>query len=117
MGFEEIISAGAPLPCRKKTTLHTIFDYIDKDTFTVAYRHSPRDAFEELNHLTLQNMRKGQANDAKLYATMTIDRTLTGLLHIRDPHTRSEASITFDARVPPPKALLLGNHTDCSIPN
>lgn len=109
MGFEEMIPAGAPLLCCKRSTLRTIFDHIDSDIFTVAYQHTPRHPFQEIQRVTLKNIRKGQAKDVKLFATMTIDRTLTGFLHLRDPYTKSEVSITFDARVPPPKPLLLGN--------
>lgn len=109
MGFDEMIPVGVPLPYRRKASLRTMFDNIDSDKFTLAYRHSPRHSFEVINTITLENIRKGQAKDAILYATMSIDSTLNGLLHLRDPYTKSEASLTFDARVPPPTPLLLGN--------
>lgn len=112
MGFDEMIPADAPLPYCKKSTLRTVFDYVESDNFAVAYRYCPRDAFQEIGRITLTNIHRGEAKDVKLYARMTIDRTLTGLLHIRDPYTRSEVSLTFDARVPPPKDLLL---SDCKI--
>ncbi|KAM6514113.1 hypothetical protein FALCPG4_015275 [Fusarium falciforme] len=106
-GFEEVIPAGAPLPHRKSIVLRTVFDHIHRDAFPVAYRHSPRDAFVEIGRVTLTNIRSGQAKEAKLHATMEIDKTLRGFFHLMDPHTRSKASIRFDARVPPPRPLVL----------
>ena len=44
-------------------------------------------------------MRKAKAKQTITHATIEIDKTLNGRLSVRDPYTKSEASITFDARV------------------
>ena len=111
-GYDEMIPAGTPLPTRKKISLEgSIYDYFDEETFTVAYRYSPRDAQVEVGRATLTNIRKARAKETKLDAWMEIDRTLKGLFHVRDPFTRSEASVTFDARVEPANGKMLSANT------
>jgi hypothetical protein len=97
-----MVPTGNPLPTRKMISLEgSIFDYFDEETFTVAYRHSPRDAHVVIGRVILSNIRKARANETKLNAWIEIDSTLKGRFHVRDPHTQSEASLAFDANVEP----------------
>lgn len=109
-GYEEVIPAGTPLPHRRSIRLSTMFDYIHHDTFPVAYRHNSWDGFSELSRVTLTNIQCQPASITKLCATMEIDQTLRGTFHVRDRRTKSEASVQFDARVPPPEPLRLAVH-------
>lgn len=101
-GYDEMIPAGTLLPARKKISLEgSIYDFFDKETFTVAYRHSPRDAHREIGSVSLTGIRKARAKETKLDAWIEVDSTLKGVFHARDPHTGSEASVAFEARVEP----------------
>lgn len=106
-GYQEIIPVGTSLPHKRSIILNTAFDYIQADTFPVAYQHNLWDGFSEISRVTLTNIRSQPADITKLYATMKIDQTLKGSFHVRDPSTKSEATVQFDARVPPPRPLRL----------
>jgi hypothetical protein len=74
-GYDEIRPVEAPLPAHKKIFLEeSIFDYFDEETFTVAYRYTPRDAHVEIDTVTLTNIRKSRAKETKIHARMEMGR-------------------------------------------
>lgn len=61
------------------------------------FRLSPRDAHVEMKVVIHKNIRQAKAADTISHAIMEIDKTLRGHLFVRDPYTKSEVTITFDA--------------------
>lgn len=107
-----MIPTGTSLPARKKISLEgSIFDYFDEETFTLAYRRSPRHAHVKIDTLILKNIRKALAKETKLIAWMEVDKTLKGSFYVRDSYTRSRALLAFDARVVFTKEELLDSST------
>lgn len=76
-------------------------NYVQTGVFQVVYRHSALHPHVDIASITLPNIRQALAKDVTIHATMEIDESLNGRFHVRDPFTESEASMEFDARVPP----------------
>ncbi len=107
-GYEEMIRPGQALPTKERMTLEgSIFHYYDRDTFTVCYRRSPQDQEIEITAVELTNIWIATAKETIIYAVMEIDKTLRGSLSVRDPHTKSAASIVFNAAVTPQQENLV----------
>jgi len=98
-GYEEVIPRGAPLPCNQTEKFETADDYFRNGAFPIFYRQSIMDVPRKIQTLDLMGIRYGKKGVAKIKATMTLAKDLTGSLTVKDTYTRNSASAVFDGGV------------------
>ena len=96
-GYLEMIPPKARLPYEKSANLENALDYIKHGTFTIRYRQSILEAPIELAKVELNGIRVAKKGIAKAKATMRINMDLIGSFKVQDIHTKSAASLVFDA--------------------
>lgn len=96
-GYVEMVPPKARLPYERFINLENALDYISHGMFTVYYRHSILRAPTELAKIELNGLRVAKEGLTKMKATMTIGKNLSGTFKVQDNHTKSAASVRFDA--------------------